>query len=99
MTAAERVAELLREHKAHATISERGEDLVVKDVYNVGVLEAARIFAEGLDTRAIDIRTPHEYEELDEMIEDYGCESCGHGSVLVLRGMASVQLPDAGPRV
>lgn len=96
MTAAERVVELLREHRAHATILERGEDLIVKDIYNVEVLEAARILAEGLDTRAIDIRTPHEYEELDDMIEDYGCESCGHGSVLVLRGMAAIQLPAAG---
>ena len=55
------------------------------------VLGMARKIVEALGHDKIDFRddvdTSDPYEAADDIIDDPGCDSCGHGAVIVLRGV------------
>lgn len=55
----------------------------------------ARAIAEALDHKAIDFRRDPsgsiDFDDIDEIVDDIGCETCGHGAAIVLRDV----LPEA----
>ena len=84
-----KVHQALKDAGGHAKVKARDGDVVVEDVYGMEVYDAARALAKALGHTGIDIQDPGQYDwdALDDMIDHSGCDSCGHGSVLVLRGI------------
>lgn len=67
------------------SIKARDTDVLV-ELSGGDILELARAIADNLDHPAINFRSS-EYGEMDDAIEDYGCDSCGHGAIIVLKGI------------
>lgn len=67
------------------TIEIRGDDLAVSDLDHATPYEVALALSRWLQTDAIDFRQP---VDPHGMIEDYGCDTCGHGSLVLVRGAA-----------
>ena len=79
-----KVRELLR-LSPPSKVERAGRDLVLSFNGGNDVLDDARTLADGLGHKGIDFKA--NYEDLDEMIRDHGCDTCGYGAVIVLKGI------------
>lgn len=70
-------------------VRRRGDDVLVESDGGWEWFELCRRLADGLGHRTINLRSS-EYEDLEAATEDKGCGTCGHGTIIVLKGILAV---------
>jgi hypothetical protein len=91
MTAAEAIAlakaSLSDDDARHAVVTTAGADLRVGAPHGgVDVLEVARMLAGAFNTEIIDLDDRGKVK-----VDDWGCGSCGHGAVVIVRNIITKQ--------